>query len=134
LAAIIRGAVGGVDASGRAERHADGHRQPGHHVSKDGQVHCFAAEKGDKIWQAKLGEIMGIKLPQWGYACTPVFRATGCCSARGKWPRWTWTRQDGVDFDQCVYRRVHDAGGVSARGQKLCRRAGRQGLFCFVRR
>ena len=41
-------------------------------VSKDGQVFCFMADKGGKLWQAKLTEVMGIKVPDWGFASTPV--------------------------------------------------------------
>ena len=41
-------------------------------VSKDGQVYCLSTDKGQKLWQANLSEIMSIKVPGWGFASSPV--------------------------------------------------------------
>lgn len=41
-------------------------------VSKDGQVYCLSADKGQKLWQANLSEILGVKVPGWGFASSPV--------------------------------------------------------------
>lgn len=41
-------------------------------LSKDGQVHCLTREGGEKIWSANLVEMMGIEMPRWGFAGSPV--------------------------------------------------------------
>jgi len=41
-------------------------------LSKDGQVFCLDAAKGTVVWKAALAEVMGVKLPNWGFASTPV--------------------------------------------------------------
>lgn len=41
-------------------------------LSKDGQVLCLAADTGAKLWQTGLVEAAGLKLPNWGFASSPV--------------------------------------------------------------
>ncbi|MEI6232318.1 MAG: PQQ-binding-like beta-propeller repeat protein [Planctomycetota bacterium] len=40
-------------------------------LSKDGQVICFKADKGEIVWKANILEIFAIKLPRWGFASSP---------------------------------------------------------------
>ncbi len=54
-------------------------------VSKDGKVYCWSADKkGEKIWQANLTEIMGTKVPHWGFGCSAVVDGTTAYFAAGK--------------------------------------------------
>ncbi len=41
-------------------------------LSKDGQVFCFTTDRGDVRWRSDLVSVLGIKLPQWGFASSPV--------------------------------------------------------------
>jgi outer membrane protein assembly factor BamB len=40
-------------------------------LSKNGQVYCLT-DKGDLLWKNSLLEVFGIKLPEWGFASSPV--------------------------------------------------------------
>ena len=53
-------------------------------VSKDGQVLCLSADKGAKVWQAKLTEVFGVELPQWGFASSPVVHKGRVLFSAGK--------------------------------------------------
>ena len=52
-------------------------------VSKDGQVFCLSADKGNLLWQAKLTDL-GLPLPQWGFASSPVVDGNRVLFAAGK--------------------------------------------------
>lgn len=52
-------------------------------VSKDGQVFCLAKDKGNVIWRAQLTEL-GLALPQWGFASSPVVDGDRVLLAAGK--------------------------------------------------
>ena len=52
-------------------------------VSKDGQVFCLSADKGAVLWQAKLTEL-GLALPKWGFASSPVVDGDRVLFAAGK--------------------------------------------------
>lgn len=52
-------------------------------VSKDGQVFCLGKEKGNVIWRARLTEL-GLPLPQWGFASSPVVDGDRVLLAAGK--------------------------------------------------
>jgi outer membrane protein assembly factor BamB len=41
-------------------------------VGKDGLVLCLGLATGDVVWSARLTEVLGVKLPQWGFASSPV--------------------------------------------------------------
>lgn len=41
-------------------------------LSKDGQLLCLAAATGAKVWEARLPEVMGVPVPQWGFASSPL--------------------------------------------------------------
>ncbi len=53
-------------------------------VSKDGKVFCWSADKGDKVWQANLTEVMGVKVPRWGFASSAVIDGANAYFAAGK--------------------------------------------------
>ncbi len=53
-------------------------------VSKDGQVHCLSAEKGDEIWSFNLVTGADLKLPQWGFASSPVIDGNQVLLSGGK--------------------------------------------------
>jgi outer membrane protein assembly factor BamB len=39
--------------------------------SKEGHLFCFDATKGDIVWQVKLQDLLGVKMPTWGFSCSP---------------------------------------------------------------
>jgi len=41
-------------------------------LSKDGQAICLNANSGSEIWKTRLTDIMGIDMPRWGFASSPV--------------------------------------------------------------
>ena len=41
-------------------------------LGKQGQLFCFDAGTGDIKWQHDLRKLLGSKVPEWGYACSPV--------------------------------------------------------------
>ena len=41
-------------------------------LSKDGQLLCLAAATGAKVWEARLPEVLGVPVPQWGFASSPL--------------------------------------------------------------
>jgi len=53
-------------------------------VSTDGQAFCFSADHGEKIWRADLVTVMGVKLPQWGFASSPVVLGNNVLFSAGK--------------------------------------------------
>ena len=53
-------------------------------VSKDGQALCLSADKGEKVWQVNLPEVMGIKIPQWGFASSAVIDGNQILFSAGK--------------------------------------------------
>lgn len=53
-------------------------------LSKDGQVFCLTAKTGAKIWEANLAKDAGLKLPQWGFASSPVLDADRLIFCAGK--------------------------------------------------
>ncbi len=52
-------------------------------VSKDGQVFCLGADKGNVVWQAKLTDL-GLPLPQWGFGSSPVVDGSRVLLAAGR--------------------------------------------------
>ena len=53
-------------------------------LSKDGKVFCLSADKGAVLWKANLLEIFGIKLPDWGFASSPVIDGNKVLFCGGK--------------------------------------------------
>jgi outer membrane protein assembly factor BamB len=53
-------------------------------VSADGQAFCFSADEGKEIWRANLVQAMGVKLPQWGFASSPVIHGGQVLFSAGK--------------------------------------------------
>jgi outer membrane protein assembly factor BamB len=53
-------------------------------VSTDGQAFCFSADHGEKIWRTDLVTVMGVKLPQWGFASSPVVVGNNILLSAGK--------------------------------------------------
>ncbi|MCD8534305.1 MAG: PQQ-like beta-propeller repeat protein [Verrucomicrobia bacterium] len=41
-------------------------------LSKDGHLHCLRMGDGSLVWKSNLAEVLDIKLPNWGYASSPV--------------------------------------------------------------
>jgi outer membrane protein assembly factor BamB len=39
--------------------------------SKEGHLYCFDAAKGDVVWSKNLQELLGVKMPTWGFSCSP---------------------------------------------------------------
>jgi len=53
-------------------------------MSKDGQVFCLSRRKGEPIWSANLMEILGVKLPRYGFASSPVVHEGRVLLSSGK--------------------------------------------------
>lgn len=53
-------------------------------VSKDGKVFSWSADKGAKVWEAKLTEILGVAVPKWGFASSPVVEGKMALFTAGK--------------------------------------------------
>jgi len=47
-------------------------------------VFCLSADKGTRLWQANLTVVMGIKVPTWGFASTPVIHLNRVLFSAGK--------------------------------------------------
>ncbi len=41
-------------------------------VSKEGHLFCLAADTGKVIWQRRFSDDLGVPMPQWGFACSPL--------------------------------------------------------------
>lgn len=53
-------------------------------LSKDGQLFCLNAATGEKRWEARLSEVMGVQVPQWGFASSPVADGAQLLVSAGK--------------------------------------------------
>ena len=53
-------------------------------IGKDGQVFCLSADKGAVVWNANLLEILGVKVPRWGFASSAVIDGTQILLCSGK--------------------------------------------------
>lgn len=40
-------------------------------LSKEGELFCLDAAKGDVLWSAKLQDLLGVEMPTWGFSCSP---------------------------------------------------------------
>ncbi|HEX3871157.1 MAG TPA: PQQ-binding-like beta-propeller repeat protein, partial [Pirellulales bacterium] len=41
-------------------------------LSKDGQLFAFDAAKGEVLWQAHIGELADVVMPEWGFSCSAL--------------------------------------------------------------
>src|SRR5258706_15987895 len=53
-------------------------------MRKNGNFFSLTADKGAFIWKASLLEIFGIKLPEWGFASSPVIDGSQVLFCGGK--------------------------------------------------
>ncbi len=53
-------------------------------LSKDGQVFCLTADKGEFVWKANLLNVLGIKMPDWGFASSAVVDGNQVLFCSGK--------------------------------------------------
>ena len=53
-------------------------------LSKDGQALCLATDKGTQLWTTRLSDAAGLKMPNWGFASSPVVDGKQVIFAAGK--------------------------------------------------
>lgn len=41
-------------------------------VGRGGQLHCLTTAEGKTVWSKDLTEDLGVKLPEWGFTCSPL--------------------------------------------------------------
>jgi outer membrane protein assembly factor BamB len=53
-------------------------------LSKDGQLHSLSLEDGTVRWKVNLVDLLGVEIPRWGFACSPLLHGENLILSAGK--------------------------------------------------